>query len=707
MSQARCVLRVDGLDCPVEMKALNEALQGTPGVGSLGFDLILGTLSVAYDPDLIAPPEMIRRIASKAKMRSEVLGAPEVRGAFRAKWGRWILSATSGLLLLSGVLVEAWAKSATIVGTGLFILATLAGGIELFPRAWAGLRRFRLDIHALMAAATLGAAVTGQWEEAATIAFLFGLSEALESLSLGRARDAIRSLLDVTPESAERIEPDGSTRTVEARSLRLGDKVRVRSGERIPVDGQVISGRSSVDQSAITGESVPVLRELGDEVHAGSLNGDGALEVEATVDAADALVARIAASVREAQSRRAPIERSIERFSAWYTPAVFALSIALMVVSPLLFPSAGWREWFNRGLVVLVASCPCALVIATPVALASALAAAARKGILIKGGPFLEEFGRLKVLAFDKTGTLTLGEPCVVEVVGDDEDGLLRMAAALGDQGGHPLGRAISRHARSRRLEIPLAESYRAVPGLGASGLVDSVEYRIGSHRYLDESGLCPPDFHARLELAESRHGTAVTLSAPDGPLGWIRLADEARPEAARALAELNALGIRTVMLTGDNSTAAASVASQVGIEDRRSALLPDDKARIVAELNASQGSTGMVGDGVNDAPALAAARVSVALGGTSSASALETADVVLLNRDLTRLPWLVRQGRATLRRIRENIVLALGVKAVVLFLAATGIVSGTPALWMAIAADVGATLVVTANALRLLKGVD
>ena len=416
-----------------------------------------------------------------------------------------------------------WAK-------GAFGLAIAAGGAELIPRAVRGLRGLRFDIHVLMGLAIAGALALGQWDEAATVAFLFGLSEALEAMSLDRARRAVRALLEIAPETAEVVDPDGSTRVVPASQLEAGDRVRIRAGERVSIDGTVLSGRSSVDQKAITGESVPILREPGDAVFAGTVNGEGALEVEASGPLGDALISRIIARVREAQAARAPAERRIERFAAVYTPIVVAVSLAVMIVPPLLLTASGgpvgaatWREWFAKGLVVLVIACPCALVIATPIAVVSALASAARRGVLIKGGQYLEAFGRLRVLAFDKTGTLTRGEPDVVEVVsaeGRDDDDVLRIAAALGDRGGHVLGRAIARHARGLRLSVPVADDYTAVPGLGASGSVDAVQYHIGSHRYIDEAGLCPPDFHTSLGSAERRYrdlGGAVGRVGPPG----------------------------------------------------------------------------------------------------------------------------------------------------------------------------------------------
>lgn len=713
MASARCTLKVQGLDCPNEVGPLRAALDGVPGVSGLGFDLINGLLTVDYDPETIDPAALIQRVADGAGMRAEVLGRTIPQGELdrrRAILVRWSATVVSGLALIVGMALS-WRGGPGWAVRSALVAAVVAGGVELVPKALRGLRRSRLDIHALMTLAVAGAVALGQWDEAATVAFLFSLSEALEALSLERAHRAVRGLLEITPETAELIEPDGGVRIVHASEIVPGERVRVRAHERVPVDGRVVLGRSSVDQQAITGESVPVVREPGDPVYAGTVNGEGMLEVESTCTVGDTVVSRIAERVRAAQAGRTETERSLDRFARRYTPMVVALAVVVMVVPPVLgmlwsgsAPGGLWRLWFERGLVVLVVACPCALVIGTPVAVVSALTAAARQGVLIKAGEFLEGFGRLRTLAFDKTGTLTLGEPDVVEVVptrGRAGDDVLRIAAALGDQGGHVLGRAIARHARGLRLEVPLADDYKAVPGLGASGRVEASRYLIGSHRYLDESGACPPEFHVSLGLAERRVGTSVALTGQSGPMGWIRLADRPRPEAAAVLAELANLGIHVVMLTGDNAPTASALASELGITEQRSGLLPDDKADIVAELDARRGPAGMVGDGVNDAPALAAARVSVTLGGIASAAALETADIVLMADDLTGIPWLVRHSRRTLGRIRQNIILAVGSKLVVLVLAIFGMAN----LWMAIAADLGVSLIVVASALRLLRG--
>ena len=700
MGHARCTLRVRGLDCPGEVPPIRKALEGTPGVLGLVFDPVGGTVAVEFDENLADPLTLAGRVTAGSGMTA-VVATEAVEIERPSTLRRWLPTIASGVALAVGMAMS-WGSAPAWASRSLFALAIACGGLELIPRAVRGLRQFRLDIHVLMALAVAGALALGQWDEAATVAFLFGLSEALEALSLEKARRAVRSLLEIAPETAEKIDAEGRVEIVPASAIEAGQTVRVRAGERVPIDGRVLSGRSRLDQKAITGESVPVPKEPGDEVFAGTVNGEGALEVEALRPLGDALVSRIADQVRAAQKSRAPAERSVERFAAIYTPAVVAMAALVMVAPPLLV-GASWRTWFGHGLVLLVIACPCALVIATPVAVVAALATAARRGILVKGGQFLEEFGRLRVLAFDKTGTLTRGEPDVVEVVpaaGRDGEEILKIAAALGDRGNHVLGRAIARHARDLALEVPEAHDYRAVPGMGATGRVEATEYHIGSHRYIDEAGLCPPEFHASISRDEGRAGTSVALTSGRAPLGWFRLADRPRPEAAGILDELKKLGVEPVMLTGDNGPTAAAVASELGLTDPRSGLLPADKAEAIADLIARKGPTGMVGDGVNDAPALAAAGVSVAMGGIGSGAALETADVVLMADDLTGLPWLVRHGRRTLALIRQNIALAVGSKILVMILAICGIAN----LWMAILADTGVSLLVVANALRLLR---
>ncbi len=496
MSQVRSMIQVRGLDCPSEVESLRAALRDQEGITGLGFDLIHGTMTVDHVDGVVNPVRLARLITERTGMPASVLGdgggSEGSEGSAAESWwsryGPWVLTAGSGLALVVGLafswLGPALGLSATVAGrlaVAAYAVAVVIGGVELFPQAARNLLRFHLDIDVLMGLAVLGAVALGQWDEAATVAFLYGLSEALEALSLDRARRSIRALLDLSPPRAERIGADGTIEVVPAGAVRAGDLLLVRAGDTIPVDGEVDSGRSSVDQKTITGESVPVVRGPGDPVYAGTVNGEGTLEVRASGPVGDALISRVVAQVRASQSGRAPIERRITRFAAVYTPIVVGLSLLVMLGPPLLaaITGHGWdwhlfREWFSRGLVVLVIACPCALVIATPVAVVSGLAAAARAGILIRGGEFLEEIGRLRALAFDKTGTLTQGRPDVVEVVcapgHDDEDRMVRIAAALGDRGGHVLGKAIARYARGRSLEVPMADDYRAVPGRAPAG---------------------------------------------------------------------------------------------------------------------------------------------------------------------------------------------------------------------------------------------
>jgi Cd2+/Zn2+-exporting ATPase len=701
MAQAQCTLRVHGLDCPGEVPAIRSALAGGTGVSDLVFDLLNGTVKVTFDAALVDGLTLARRVTEKSGMKAEIIVGEVLEHETSINgWGRWAPTIASGIFMTLGTLLSR--LYIPVWPTAMFTLAIACGGIELLPRAIRGLRNFRLDIHVLMALAVVGAIVLGQWDEAAAVAFLFSLSEALEAFSLDRAKRAVRSLLEITPETAERIEPDGHVHRVGVEQIQVGDRVRVRAGDRVPIDGRVVAGRSNIDQAMLTGESVPVIREVGDEVFAGTVNGEGSLDVEATKPSVEGLANRIAQRVREAQAGRAPVQRRVERFAAIYTPVVVGLAVLVMIIPPLIV-GTNWRSSFANGLVLLVIACPCALVIATPVAVVSALASAARRGILIKGGQYLEEFGRLRVLAFDKTGTLTHGAPSVVEIVsagGRDDDELLRIAAAIGDRGGHVLGQAIARHAREKFLTVPEAHDYEAVPGLGATGRVESTNYHMGSHRYIDEAGLCPPEFHNSFLEAESSVGTSVALASSSDPLGWIRLADRPRVEAAGVLAELKKLGVEPIMLTGDNGPTAEAMAAELGISQSRSSLLPSDKADLIARLDTERGPVGMVGDGVNDAPALAAARVSVAMGKVGSGTALETADIVLMGDDLSALPWLVRHSRRTLGIISQNIALAVGAKVVVMILA----MMGRADLWMAIAADLGVSLVVVANALRMLR---
>ncbi len=618
------------------------------------------------------------------------------------------LIAASGLLTGLGLVLH-WTKGPAALATTAFALATLAGGMLVFPAAWRSLRKRRLDMNVLMAVAVSGAWVIGEQAEAAAVVFLFALSEWLESLSGERARKAIRSLMSLAPETALLRREDGSTEEIPAAAVGIGQTILVRSGQRIPLDGEVTGGRSAVDQAPITGESVPVDKGPGDEVFAGTVNGEGSLEVRVGKSASDSTLSRIIRLVEEAEGSRAPMQRFVDRFAAIYTPAVFVVALLTALLPPLLF-SGAWGDWVYRALALLVIACPCALVIATPVSIVSGLTALARRGVLVKGGAHLEALGKLKALAVDKTGTITEGRPKVVELIpidAEDEDELLRIAASIDAHSEHPIALAVVARARERSLTPPDSTGYRAVTGQGAEALVGGRVCFIGNHRMAHESGLCSEALEARLAEIESRGlslavvGERPSADAPGRLLGVLAIGDTIRPDAREALAALREVGIeRVVMLSGDNQRTVDAIAGQAGLDEAFGDLLPEDKVERVRTLLGQHGQVGMIGDGVNDAPALAVASVGIAMGAIGSDTAIETADVALMQDDLGRLADAIRLGRRTLGMIRFNIAFALLVKALFLILTFAGHAS----LWLAILADTGATLLVVVNSLRLLS---
>jgi len=579
-----------------------------------------------------------------------------------------------------------------------FLAAVLSGSVFPAQRAWASIRKGTLDINALMVIAVAGALVIGQWEEAAMVVFLFAVAQWLESRSVERARAAIRSLLDLAPAEARITDGDGE-RLLPIDRVVPGQRMLVRPGERVALDGTVLDGRSDVNQAPITGESVPVEKAAGDEVFAGTINGHGSLVVSVTRRGDDTTLARIIHLVEDAQARRAPIQQFIDRFAAWYTPAVVAAAAALGVVPILMGLPA--ETWIYRALVVLVVACPCALVISTPVSMVSALAGAARHGVLIKGGASLERLAGVSAVAFDKTGTLTRGEVLVgatepLDGIAPDE--LLRLAASVEQQSEHPIAMAIVSAARDRGVAFPIASGVRALPGLGVEGDVDGHRVLCAAPRFLNGAAA----LRGR-GAAVSEHLAAVGLSPVvvlrDGqPIGIIGVSDREREGAAEAVADLRRHGVsRVAMLTGDAAPSARAIGARVGVDDVRAELLPADKVDAVATLRAS-GPVAMIGDGINDAPALAAADVGIVMGAIGSDAAIETADVALMTDDLSKVAWAMRLSRATLRNVRANVAIALGLKAAFVIAAAAGVAT----LWMAVLADTGASVIVLANALRL-----
>ena len=720
VSAARFTLKVQGLDCAEEVAVLKREVGPlVGGEDKLAFDVLNGRMMVLKDADAVSSGDVCAAVA-RTGMKAVPWNPRQDDGGAADRHRRLQLwfTALSGTGVFAGLVLHVWLAGGFAEALRLFEghgghaiplpeAAAYAIGIGfglrfVLPKAWFAARRLRPDMNLLMVIAVVGAIAIGEWFEGATVAFLFSLSLALESWSVGRARRAVSALLDLAPPTA-RVKSNGIEREIPAAEATVGTLFIVKPGERIPLDGQITFGASGVDQAPITGESVPVSKERGDEVFAGTINGDGAIEVKSTKAAADTTLAHIIRMVEEAHSRRARVEQWVERFATVYTPAIIVLAIAIFLLPPLLF-GAAWADWFYRALVLLVIACPCALVISTPVSIVAALAASARQGVLVKGGVFIEQPAKLRALAFDKTGTLTQGQPAVVRVIplnDHTEDELLERAAALEARSTHPLSRAVGAYAAARGIVPEPAGDAQMLPGKGVAGTFAGEPFWLGSHRYLIERGQDTPEIAAQAEALERDGTTVVAIGNDRHVCGLLAIADTVRPAAAQMVRALRAAGVEhLVMLTGDNRATAEAIAREVGIDEVHAELLPEDKVAAMERLVEKYGEVAMVGDGVNDAPAMARASFGIAMGAAGSDAAIETADVALMTDDLERLPWLIGHSKRTFAVIRQNIAFALGVKAAFVVLTFAGFAT----LWGAIAADVGASLLVVSNALRLLR---
>jgi Cd2+/Zn2+-exporting ATPase len=617
--------------------------------------------------------------------------------------------AVSGILLGVG-LALGWLKiGPDWLKTIAFAVATLSGGMLVFPAAWKALLAKRLDMNVLMTVAVAGAWIIGEHGEATAVVFLFSLSELLESWAATRARRAVQVLLELSPPTATVIGADGTEREVAAADVVIGTEIRIKSGTRVPLDGEVTSGNSSVDQAPITGESVPVDKAPGDSVFAGTVNQEGSLTVRVTKAAGDSTLARIIQLVGEAEEQKPPTQRWVDRFAAIYTPAVFIAAILVAVIPPLLMGQA-WNPWVYRALVLLVIACPCALVIATPVSIVSGLTALARRGVLVKGGIYLEAVAQLRALAVDKTGTITQGKPEVTTITTVStltENDILSHAASINQHSDHPLALAIVAAATSRNLSIASSTHFQSITGQGAKALIAGQQYFIGNHRMAHDAGLCSPEIEKIIAKIEANGQSLTILSRAARPeregevLGIIAIADTLRPEVTEALMLIHQAGIeKIIMLSGDNQRTVSAIAKQAGIDESIGDLMPEQKVDHLKKLVTQYTHVGMIGDGVNDAPALAIASVGFAMGAIGSDTAIETADIALMKDDLRKVAEAVFVGRRALRIIRFNITFALIIKAIFLTLAFLGITG----LWLAILADTGATLIVIGNSLRLLK---
>ena len=703
--------RIAAMDCAAEESEIRHALASVPGIRGLGFQLAARTLAIDAPADVL--PAALAAIR-KAGFDPEPLDAASVAAAAPADG---LLRLGAALALAVGAEGVAFFAPDTQAfrALGMVMAAAAIGlaGFSTYRKGLAALRQGRLNINALMTVAVTGAFLIGQWPEAAMVMALYAVAELIEARAVDRARNAIQGLLALAPDTAEVRQADGRWAVVPCADVPLGARVRVKPGARIPLDGTVAAGNSAVNQAPVTGESIPVDKGVGDAVFAGTINDTGLLEVTVTAAASNTTLARIIHAVEQAQGARAPTQQFVDRFAAVYTPAVFAAALLVAVLAPWAL-GWGWMEALYKALVLLVIACPCALVIATPVTVVSALASAARRGILIKGGVYLEGAHRLRAVALDKTGTITEGQPRLVahEVLAPAATPaqVLGWAAALAGHSDHPVSRAIAQGlhdtagtANTAAAQAgPAVQGFAALAGRGVQGQVDGRTLVLGNHRLIEERGLCSPALEARL-AAHEQQGRTVTLLA-DGTevLAVLAVADTIKPSSREAVAQLRALGVATVMLTGDNATTARTIAHEAGLDEARGNLLPEEKLAAIEALQARHGAhVAMVGDGINDAPALARADIGFAMGGAGTDTAMEAADVVIMNDDLRRIPEVIRLSRHTRGVLVQNIVIALGIKAVFLVLA----VAGHASMWMAVFADMGASLIVVANGLRLLRG--
>jgi Cd2+/Zn2+-exporting ATPase len=702
------------MDCSSEESEIRRALENVAGVRSLGFQLGARQLRIdadaasfapaleairkaGFDPQPLDGPELAARTGAEAHADGDGHDhdhAPEA-GAKRL-----------GLALAFAVGAEALSFFAPealpwkIAGMALAAVAIWLAGLDVYKKGISALFRGKLNINALMSVAVTGAFFIGEWPEAAMVMALYAIAELIEAKAVDRARNSIKDLLDMAPEKALMLAPGGSWVDTPAAEVPVDAVVRARPGERVALDGVITKGESAVNQAPITGESIPVDKGPGDQVFAGTINETGEIEFRVTAASANTALARIIHAVEQAQGARAPTQRFVDRFAAVYTPAVFALAVATAVLLPWL-AGATWLESVYKALVLLVIACPCALVISTPVTVVSGLSAAARRGILIKGGTFLENARLLKAVALDKTGTITEGKPRLVDFKawgGADEGRAKRLAVALASRSDHPVSKAI---ATGLALDPPPVEDFKALAGRGVEGSAEGEKLLLGNHRVMHERGLCGPELEAELALHEAQGRTITMLAGSAGVMALFAVADTIKESSKAAIADLAKLGVASVMLTGDNQATAQSIAKQAGIGDARGDLLPEAKLDAIRDMQKRYGAVGMTGDGINDAPALAQADVGFAMGAAGTDTAMEAADVVIMNDDLRRVAETVSLSRRTHSILWQNIAVALGIKSVFLAWA----VFGDASMWMAVFADMGASLLVVANGLRLLGG--
>lgn len=706
IGQDEVLFKISGADCSDEVNAIKKSL-GEIGISSVSVNLIASTVTIRHPKDFEV---------AKLKRAIETTGVKVVEeedlSFISANRRRIALISVSGALLVLGLALDWSGALSSYPSLLIFGASTLLSGILVFPKAWRAVLQRNLDMNVLMSIAAFGAFAIKEYSEAATVVFLFSLAELLEAFSISKARQAIKAVLKLTPQIAQVKQGDALV-SKPVLEVKVDDYLVVRPGDSFPLDGVVVEGSSSANQAPLTGESVPVDKKAGDQVFAGTINETGALVVQVTKAFQDTKISRVMKLIEEAQEQKAPSERFVDRFAKFYTPFVFFFALIIAVLPPLLVPGQTFDVWFYRALVLLVIACPCALVLATPISVVSGLAALARNGVLVKGGKYLEALGQIKAVALDKTGTLTEGKFRVQSYRGFngiDELETLRVAVALEKMSSHPLANAIIEYGNLKGITASNVKEFASIAGRGAQGWVDGCLYFVGNHRLTHDLGVCSSEVESYLfELEEKSLSVIIVGHKPHGEhqgnvLGVFGLGDSIKKNVRDAIRDLHKVGVeKVIVLSGDNQKTVDAICKLTGVDEGKGDLLPEGKVEEIKRLSLRHTGVAMVGDGVNDAPALANATIGISMGATGTDTAIETSDVSLMQDDLSQLPKALRQGQRVLHVIRFNIGFALATKAIFLGLA----VFGYSNLWLAVAADMGASILVTLNALRLLRMKD
>ncbi len=711
----KSIFDIPKMDCPAEEVLIRNRLSSMKEISFLEFNLLQQRLTVTHSLETIEPiKKALKEIGMELENKDSYCGhkAKDHREQLHVKNStsnkKWVLLAISGIAAFCAEIISfMYSKESSAIVIILSIFSILLSGKETFIKGIRAVRNFTLNINFLMTIAVTGAILIGQWPEAAMVTCLFAIAEMIEKYSLDKARNAIRSLIEITPETATVKNENGEWEKQEVSIVTIDQVIWVKPGERIPLDGIIITGKSSVNQAPITGESMPVSKNIGDQVFAGSINEQGSFEFKVTTAQNDTTLARIIRAIQQAQSERAPTERFIDQFSKYYTPAMVIIAIFVAIVPPLFY-GAAYDIWLYKALVLLVIACPCALVISTPVTVVSGLASAAKQGILVKGGAYLELGHKLKVIALDKTGTLTLGKPVVTDIIplnNFEEHKLLKIAASLNNHSDHPIARAVvARWNNSKQQEeLFKVSEFKSITGRGVSGIIDGLHYFLGNHRLIEEKNICNINVELSLTMLEKESKTTMVLCTDKEAIAVFAVADALRETSVEALKSLRDLKVIPIMMTGDNAMTAKAIAIRVGINDIRANLLPEDKLSEITKLLEQYKVVGMVGDGINDAPALAKSSIGFAMGAAGTDTAIETADVALMEDNLNKLPFFISLSKKTTQILAQNISLSISIKLIFFVLA----LIGKSTLWMAVFADMGASLIVVFNGLRLLNFSD